>query len=499
MSENLENLTPQLDNEAEVVTEAQSEAAVATEEIVQDIQNEQQVELDNIDEVADEQEIELELETIDEVADNNEQVLTKAQRAKILFMQPLWSSIVKWSCIFLGIVGVVLYFIATSSRSTGESFAKIFRGVSGGIAKVFSLIPIPVFEIVICATVLGLLAYLVYIIVRTIQVKGGARKGGLWIQFGYTVLAVAGVFTLLSSMCYGVFTYRNFLSKSTPYTSAKVTNMEFSETMLYLIDGINNSLHEGSGEIFFTKNNLSRYQGKGTATAKITERVNEAFKKAAKDIPTLKGPKLSSKELLFSGVYSSFQISSIYSPITGEIGINNYYPEIVVPMQVAKTMAIQRGYTDDGDADFIAFLVLTQYTDDYYLNYSGYFNAYLSLSSQFYNTNGKDLHLYLANALVSDAKKEYVALVKELDKLYGVSSDISYVASSETISKSQACDIAKLLLVNYRDNVDAGKVRIDDTEPVDYGKFCNYLTNFYKIDDDFQDAVDEIYEEYHPN
>ena len=79
MSENLENLTPQLDNEAEVVTEAQSEAAVATEEIVQDIQDEQQVELDNIDEVADEQEIELDLDSVDQVADNNEQVLTKAQ------------------------------------------------------------------------------------------------------------------------------------------------------------------------------------------------------------------------------------------------------------------------------------------------------------------------------------------------------------------------------------------------------------------------------------
>lgn len=200
-------------------------------------------------------------------------------------MNPLWSSIVKWSCIFLGIVGAVLYFIATSSRSTGESFAKAFRGVSGGIAKVFSLIPIPMFEIIICATVLGILAYLVYIIVRTIQVKGGVRKGGLWIQFGYTLLAVAGVFALLSSMCYGVFSYRNFLSKSTPYTSAKVTNMEFSETMLYLIDGINNSLYEGAGEIFFTKSNLSRYQGKGKATDKITERVNEAFKKPQKISP----------------------------------------------------------------------------------------------------------------------------------------------------------------------------------------------------------------------
>ena len=68
-------------------------------------------------------------------------------------------------------------------------------------------------------------------------------------------------------------------------------------------------------------------------------------------------------------------------------------------MQIAKTMAVQRGYTDDGDASFIAFLVCTKYSDDYYINYSGYFNAYVELSSVFYNENGKNLHLYMANAL----------------------------------------------------------------------------------------------------
>lgn len=482
MSDNYENSA----TEQQTVVEEPIEQAV-----------ELNTEPEQVTETNEDTEVEIELEQIDDNQDSEPQ-LTKGQKAKILLMQPLWSSIVKWSCIFLGIIGIVLYFVATSSRSTCEAFAKAFRGVSGGIASFFSLIPIPVFEIIVCAVILGLLAYLVYIIVRTVQVKGKFRKFGQWVQFLYSTLAVAGVFALLSSMCYGVFSYRQNLSKTTPYTSAMVTNMEFSETMLYLIDGINNSLYEGAGNIFFTKNNLSRYQGRGSATEKITKKINEAFKAAAKDIPTLKGPKLNSKELLFSGIYSKFQISSIYSPITGEICINNYYPEVLVPMQVAKTMAIQRGYTNDGDADFIAFLVCTQYTDDYYINYSGYFNAYLSLSSQFYKSNGKDLHLYLANALHSDAKKEFVSLVKELDELYGVSSDIGYIASSESLTKAQSCDIAKLLLVDYRNNVDSGKTRVDDVEPVSYGRFCNYLTNFYKIDYDFQDEVDETYERYHP-
>ena len=52
------------------------------------------------------------------------------------------------------------------------------------------------------------------------------------------------------------------------------------------------------------------------------------------------------------------------------------------------------------------------------------------------------------------------------------------------------------MLVDFRDLVDEGTIKVDDSETVDYGDYCNYLTNFYKVNGDFQDAVDETYEEY---
>ena len=116
-------------------------------------------------------------------------------------------------------------------------------------------------------------------------------------QFGYSLLAVAGAFTLLFSMCYGVFTYRDPLSKSTEYTNAKVTNLDFSKTMLYLIDGINNSLYDGMDNIFFTKTGSSKYASSGRSTEVISQKISEAFDNAAQDIPTLKGKSLTAKEL----------------------------------------------------------------------------------------------------------------------------------------------------------------------------------------------------------
>lgn len=455
------------------------------------------------DETVEGEAVELELEDLEEEKIDPEIDMTTGEKVKTLLMKPLWSAIVKWVFIFFGIVGMVLYFIASSSRSTGESFAKAFGGISNGISSFFSLFPVSMFEILICAAAVGILAYLVYIIVRTVQIKGKFHKGGLWVQFGYTLLAIAGVFSLLCSLCYGVFTYREKISDTTDYTSANVTAMDCGETMLYLIDKINNVVYEGfecSSEIFFRADGESRYASKGSSIEAITAKVSEAFDNAAEDIPTLKGSALSSKELLFSPLYSNFQISSIYSPFTGELCINTDYPEIIIPMQVAKTMAMQRGYTNDADASFIAFLVCTQYSDNYYIQYSGYFNAYVELSSAFYRENGKNLHLYMANALRDKAKEDYVHLVKTLDTLYGLSSDIEYTASSKQLSGKDYCDVAKLLLVKFRDNVNDSLITIDNTEATNkYGRYVNYLTNFYLIDGDFQNEVDEIYEEYHPD
>lgn len=486
MSENYENNTQVNETPAEEIVEevvaeeatVQPEGEAATEETLLET-----------DDIAAEEEVDPEAE------------LTKGQKVKLLLMKPLATSIIKWVCFGLGIVGLVLYLIATSSRSTGETFAGIFGGIAGGIATVFGLIPVSMFEIVICATALGILAYLVFIIVRTIQVKGKFRKGGLWVQFGYTLLAVAGVFALLMSMCYGVFTYRQPLSKASnnAYSNGKVTNMEFSETMLYLIDNVNNVLYEGADNIFFTKNGFSRYATSGRSTEAITKQVAAAFENASQDIATLKGPETQTKELLFAPLYSQFRIASIYSPFTAEVCVNTEYPEVVLAFQIAKTMAMQRGYTDDADASFIAFLVLTEYSEDYYLQYAGYFNAYVELSSKYYSVNGKQYHLYLANALKESAKKEYVQLVKKLDDLYNVSSELEYTPSNSTLEPSKYRDVAKLLFKDFQANVKKGVIGIDNVETYNFGRYCNYLVNFYKIDVEWKNAVESVYSEYHPN
>ncbi|MBQ8605245.1 MAG: DUF3810 family protein [Clostridia bacterium] len=480
MSENYENT-----NNASTAPEV--EEATAGEVAAADTETETLLELDELSEQKNKKE-------------NPEENMSTGRKVRALLMRPIASSIIKWLFIPFGIAALVIYLIATSSRSMGETFAKSLGMVSNGIAMVFSFIPIPVFEILICALALGLLAYIIYLIVRTIQIKGLFHKLGMWVQFLYTLISLTCVFAILITLSYGIFTYRQPLSKSTDYTNAKVTNKNFSETMLYLIDNVNNSLAEGVANktIFRTVSGFTRYNTSGRSTQAITAKISQAFDNASKDIPTLKGSKLKSKELLFSPLYSKYQIASVYSPITGEICVNGDYPEVIMPMQIAKTMAKQRGYVDDDDAAFIAYIVCTKYSDDDYIEYAGYFNAYLELSSKFYNENGKTLHLYMSNALIDMAKKEYVQVVKKLDTLYGYSSELQYKPANDELPASQYCDVAKLMLVDFRERVNNGSIKIDSTEVKSYGKFCNYLVNDYLLDTYFQDDVRDVYKEYHP-
>ncbi len=442
--------------------------------------------------------------SMDDIDIQTPEQLTTGQKMKYLFMYPLVTSIIKWSFAVLGLVGLILFIVASVSQDASAALTKgLQRPVTDFFTKIYNAIPISMMEIFIFAAILGILAYLVFIIVRTCQVKGGFRKGGLWMQFFYTLVAVASVFCLLFSMCCGVALNNKPFSSISTYSDTEVTQLEFNESLIYLVDKINNVLARDIDEtksIFFTKDGASKYAQSGRSTDVIAEKLSEAFDNAAEEIPELKGSAVVPKELLLVDLYSLMQIGSIYSPFTGEVNVNTYYTEVAIPVQIAKSMAKQRGFTNDDDASFIAFLVCTQYTDDPYINYAGYFDAYINVGTAVYNQDGgKDLHLYIANALKESAKREVVNYVKNLDSLYGITSDLNFDSSGEKTSTDSYYDLAKLLLVDLRNKVDTGSVTLDDVEPVSYGRYCNYIVNFYNSDTQFQNDVETTYYEYHPD
>ena len=81
------------------------------------------------------------------------------------------------------------------------------------------------------------------------------------------------------------------------------------------------------------------------------------------------------KKLYLSTAMSYLGLSGIFVPFTGEPSMNAKVPDISVPMVVAHEKAHQRGITDEGEANFVAFLACSCTETHPYLRYAAYLSA----------------------------------------------------------------------------------------------------------------------------
>ena len=437
--------------------------------------------------------------------------LTKKEKAKFLLLSPLVNSIIKFALIGLGLIGGIFWLISAlvpgfSNAMTGSLYS-VFTTITAAINNIF---PISMMEIVILLTLLGWLGYLAFIIVRFVQVrkKGGKLLGWrLWIQFGYATLAVVMTYTLFYSFGYGLASKRTSFVKlakdadgNALYSNNQYTQVELTETMLYLSDKMNNLVittqqnadSADTGIFYLQKTAASRYSRTGkTSTKALAKAVNEAFKLAGESIPALKGPSITVKEALASPIYTSMGIGSLYSPLTGEVIVNPYFPEVSVPMLVAKAIAKERGFHSDAQANLIAYLVLTQYSDVPYLQYSAYFNAYLTCGSML-TRQSASVYATISGALKSNVKKEAIYYVKRIDSLFGNKNSLSYVDNNAGTSDDKYKEYPMLMVAYYRDKI-APSLTVKETN---FGLYINCLIEQYQKDSDFQQNITTVTEKY---
>ncbi|MBQ7090114.1 MAG: DUF3810 family protein, partial [Clostridia bacterium] len=139
-------------------------------------------------------------------------VYSKKEKRKLIFMSSKVCSIIKWCLAGLGIIGLILFILAMVSPDVSEALSTtVSKGVVGVLAAISNLLPISLFEILVVAVVVGILAYIGFLVYKTIKEKEGIKIAGIWVQLVYTLLAVVGVGFLFFSLCYGVTMFRPYL------------------------------------------------------------------------------------------------------------------------------------------------------------------------------------------------------------------------------------------------------------------------------------------------
>ena len=101
------------------------------------------------------------------------------------------------------------------------------------------------------------------------------------------------------------------------------------------------------------------------------------------------------KALKLSSLLTSFGISGIYSPFTGEANYNDNAPACDLPFVIAHEKAHQRGFAREDEANFIGFLACINAPEPY-VRYSGYLLAMPRVMSVLRTTNETEYNALLA-------------------------------------------------------------------------------------------------------
>ncbi len=301
-------------------------------------------------------------------------------------------------CIFMA-MAIVMYLLAKSSEYIAEyifarGFYRIFSAIINNITGIFPFSIIEIIVLLLPAVFIGSLGYCLF----------NKEKRKLRIKkFLSNIILIVGIISFLYMSLCGVNYYR--------YSFAKINNIEMtghSDEQLYkmcldLADRMNNArvgLPQKEGVIFFEESSFS-----------LAEIMEEEFFALTEKYKGLNPYVAEAKPLMISYIFSCFETTGIYSPFTVEANVNVDIPDYQIPYTMAHEMAHVSGFMREDEANFIAYLVCTNSTDQR-LVYSGLSLAFSHSVNKLYQANPEyyyDVWDKLSEEVVTDrnASREY--------------------------------------------------------------------------------------------
>lgn len=244
-----------------------------------------------------------------------------------------------------------------------------YRGINKAfiqrLSQITSIVPFSLFECLVYLAVISLIATLIYYLIQMIHnnqrrlalIGDGLLNLLTAFSIGYTV------FLLFWGMNYD----RPSLETDFSLTSAPHSKEELIELYTFLIEESNQArqlVNENEHGIFEA---FSDYRD-------IFKRASLGYQAAAKTYPVLTGDYGSPKPILASKFLNYTNITGIYSPFTAEANVNIAVPDSTLLFTTMHEMAHQRGYANENEANFIAFITCISHPDADFI-YAGYLSA----------------------------------------------------------------------------------------------------------------------------
>ena len=249
------------------------------------------------------------------------------------------------------------------SDSIYSKIVEFFGRISGAFP--FSIVEIGLY--------IGILTIFITGIFAVVQRKRGRISIFQW--FSRVFLSAAILLFLYVSNC-GIQYHKSSFSEQSKILVESYSVEELEDTCVWLTEQVNQ---------LTTK--VSRTE-KGTLELENTwrEQVVDCMKRLAKTYPCMSGYYPRPKPVIISEILSYQGITGIYSPFTIEANYNQDMPEYELPFTACHELSHLRGFMQEEEANFIAFLACreSEYSE---VQYSGTLSAWVYAMNALYDAD----------------------------------------------------------------------------------------------------------------
>ena len=267
----------------------------------------------------------------------------------------------------------LLMILAARTANFAEWYSEhIYPIAVESIGRVCGVIPFSVSEIGICILLIAFLITLIRTIVKsvhshTLRVLPGWLSG---------VLLAVGILAFFYTACCGINYHRKSFSEEAGIVTYEYSADELKDICIWLTEEIN----VRAKEVERDENGLLELE------ASEREGGIEAMQSLAEEFPVLEGYYPQPKALIISEILSYQGLTGIYLPFTVEANYNGDMPAYDKPFTVCHELSHLRGFMEEQEANFIAFLAcISSERADF--QYSGYLSGWVYCMNALYRAD----------------------------------------------------------------------------------------------------------------
>ena len=278
------------------------------------------------------------------------------------------------------------------------------------MAKFGELFPFSLFEILMILMPVFVML-VIWLAVR--RFKSGEGRLRLCLNFLSVILVIYSGHLLALGIGYNTTP----ISEKLDITYVEVTEDNLAETLIYLREEVN----ELSADIERAEDGTA---SSGYSLEDMSKIICSSFDKFSKKHGFPESFESRAKEIKFSNAMSYLSLSGIYTFYTGEANVNMLFPDYDIAFAAAHELSHQRGIMRENEANFMAYLVLSE-SEDSFMRYSAALSMYGYVASALYKTN-PERYSEIAEGLCEGARADIMAS-DEISLKYGDTflSDIS--------------------------------------------------------------------------